>query len=790
MIISSFPRFSRNFLLAFLPGILLFLGVSQARPAYAQAGTEINLTARIGFDGYCKAGKWLPIRVEIQNTGPDLNATVQVGYENAQGGKTTTSTEVLLPTNSRKEFFLYIYPETRSRSMNVSLLAKNRVLKKTALAVTCISSDNLLFGVLADDPSPYDVLSEVKPLKGFTRVAQLSVSDLPANAQAWSALDALVISNVDTGKLTPEQKQAMEIWLGNGGKLLVTGGLKWQATAAGLKDFLPVEPNATVTVNELSELQAYVKDPAPLERETVLATGKLQTGTTILVEQDGTPILVQKQMGLGSVYYFAADPALQPLNNWSGLKNLYDSLLGFKIPTPSWGNGESFGYYEVNQALATIPELGLPSILYICGLLFFYILIIGPLNYFVLRRLKRQELAWFTIPVLVVIFTGLSYSTGLLYRGRTPILNRLAVVQAWDGVDQAHVRAMVGIYSPVRAKYDLEATEHFMMTPLQDGIANLQSSSDWEALQQDTGMVLPDVRVEIGGMKTVAFEGSLPALAISHDLVITLDQGKPMLKGTIHNQSSHSLKEAFIVTPGQWSKLGDLNAGASRKINISLASGANGPEFYNLGPMDILGMNYPSFDTDEKLARRSSFLQAVLSSQYGMNEGNWGIYLMGWIDEDMLPIGLQNQRFKTIDTLLYVDMLSPALELGRSQVTLPASLFAWEASEPQVSPHYVAGLPQGGYTLRFRPAFALEYRDIESLQFSFQSNAAPSEIDASVWNYEQGDWDAIQVSGRQTVIPEPERYVGPGNEVRIRIVSRRSDWTEITASYITLVVQP
>jgi hypothetical protein len=206
--------------------------------------------------------------------------------------------------------------------------------------------------------------------------------------------------------------------------------------------------------------------------------------------------------------------------------------------------------------------------------------------------------------------------------------------------------------------------------------------------------------------------------------------------------------------------------------------------------MDILGINYPSFDTDEELARQSSFLQAVLSTQYGMNEGNWGIYLMGWIEEDMLPIGLQHQRFKTIDTLLYVDMLSPALETGRSQVTLPASLFAWEASEPQVSPHYVAGLPQGGYTLRFRPAFPLEYRDIQSLQFSFQSNASPSEINASVWNYEQEDWDAIQVSGRQTVIPEPERYVGPGNEVRIQIVSRRSDWTEITASYITLVVQP
>jgi hypothetical protein len=770
--------------------VLPFSGLGITRLAYAQSETELILKARLGFDGYCQENSWLPVHVEIQNTGPDLDAAVQVSYDNDRGGKTATSMDVLLPTRSRKEFFLYIYPQARTGSMSVSLIAKGRTLKKIDLRATCLAGDNRLFGVIANDPSAYDVLNDVKPLHGFVRVAQLTISDLPASPQAWSSLDALIVSNVDTGRLTPEQQQALKLWLGAGGKLLIIGGSKWQGTAAGLKDFLPIDIDTTSTVNGLPELQAYTRDPVPLEAETVLATGKLLKGADTLVEQDGLPVIVQKQMGAGTVYYLAADPALRPLSQWNGMQDLYDHLLGFEASSPAWTDEQSLTYYDASQALATIPELGLPSIFYICGLLFFYIIVIGPVNYFVLRRMKKRELAWISIPVLVVIFTGLSYSTGLLYRGTTPILNRLAVVQAWDGVDRAHVRALVGIYSPVRAKYDLEAGKNFMIAPTGGGDTNLQANNDWTALLQDTSMVMPDVRVEIGEMKAVAFEGSLPALEISHDLVLTTDRITPMLSGNVTNKSAYTLRDAFIVTSGQWTRLGDIAPGKTRAVNVSVANGSSGPAFYSLNAMDILNASYPALETDKDLARRNALLQALLGFEYGINQGNWGIYLMGWVDDAVLPISLQDQKSKTIDTTLYIDSLSPSVEIGRDELTLPASLFAWEASEPNVSPYYISGIPTGGYTLRFKPAFPVRFREIKSLRFVFSSNAAPGEIIASAWNYKEKTWDPIQLMGGHTTIPEPDRYVGPDNEIRIKVISNRSDWTEITASHVTLVVQP
>jgi hypothetical protein len=775
---------------AALLSALLFSLPGHSLNAYAQSESGLTVTARLGFDGYCKENHWLPVHVKVENTGSDLNTTVQVSYKNSGGGNTVTSLDVLLPASSRKEFFLYIFPQGSIRSLRVNLISDQRVIKKTDLPMTCLSRDNMVFGVLADNPSTYDVLNEVKPLMGFVRVAQLTTEDLPANSQAWRSLDALIISNVDTGRLTPEQKQALKSWLGAGGKLLIFGGIQWQGTAAGLKDFLPVDINRTLTVSGLPELQAYIKDFTLPETESVLAVGELNDGAEVLLEQDGVPVLVQKQIGAGSVYYFSADPALQPLSKWSGMKDLYDHLLGSKALTPVWSNSQTFGYYEANQALATIPELGLPSVLYVCGLLVVYVMIIGPLHYFILRWIKRRELAWATIPGLVVIFTGLAYGSGLLYRGTTPILNRLTVMQAWDGVDQARVHALVGIYSPVRARYDLEAADNFTIAPVEGGDTNLQANSDWSTSLQGSAMVMPDVRIEIGGVKPVVVEGNLPAPAIHHDLMITMDGRKPMLSGTIINESALTIRDAFLVTSGQWTRLGDIAPGASESINLSLTSASDGPVFYGLTVIDILNVNYSAMETDADVARRNAFLQTVLYSQYPLNKGNWGIYLMGWIDEPILPIGLQNRNFKTIDTTLYIDMLSPAVNAGAGEWTLPASLFKWEASNPNVSPYYISGVPTGGYTLRFRPAFPIRADDVKSLQLFLQSNALPGELIASAWNYEEKEWTPIRLTSTYTDIPEANRFIGPDGELQIKVISNRSDWTEINGSQVTLVVEP
>src|ERR1051325_1392621 len=179
------PRRLRKFSLGLLLSIFLSFAFGSIGQVYAQNNGNVNLTARVGFDGYCKEEKWLPVHVTVENTGQDLKASVEVSYKKSTGGKSVTSQDIELPSTSRKEFFLYTYLTGFTRDLDVSLLSKGKVLKSATLPLACLSGENMIFGVVADRASSYDVLNDVKPLNGSVRVAQLKLADLPDRAQAW-----------------------------------------------------------------------------------------------------------------------------------------------------------------------------------------------------------------------------------------------------------------------------------------------------------------------------------------------------------------------------------------------------------------------------------------------------------------------------------------------------------------------------------------------------------------------------------------------------------------------------
>jgi hypothetical protein len=776
-----------------LKKILLFLWLCalcapMARGVSAQAGETITLAAQAGFDGMCRNGAWLPVRVTVENTGGDFDARVQASYKNDQGGLSVYAVDISLPATSRKEFFLYIQPTGSVRNFDVSVLDGKTIRAQKKMNISCSGNDTLFFGVLADDPTPYNILNDIHPLNGGrTNLAQLTLSDLPDRAQGWSALDALVISNVDTGKLTADQKQAMQLWLANGGKLFVTGGINWATTSAGLRDVLPIDITSTKKVMGLPALSTYVKDSEPLAYDATLAVGKSREGAQVLVQQYEVPLLIEKQIGYGKVYYFTADPGLQPLNTWDGMKEIYIHLLAFKPRQPVWAQS-AWEAYSANNALSALPELELPSFLYICCWLGLYIIAIGPINYLILRRVKRTELAWVTVPVLVILFSCLAYVAGFAYRGVRPILNRLALAQGWDGVSEARVNNLVGVYSPSRTTYNIQTEDQFMLYQPSGMDSDLQGNNDWLLLKNESGTTLPDVRVEIGGMRSIGAEGAMPALNIQHDLILTLTKSDPKLTGTVTNMSDHTLHDAALVTPTDWQLLGDLKPNESQKVSYS---------FSNAGTMTLdtstllsaLGMSsYPS-SNDKDMVRRSSFFQASVISVNGYVVSNPGVYLMGWVEDAPASVSLQDQKSDSMDTMLYFQKLTPDVAALPQSFILTSSMYNWESSIEAINTYQV---PSGGYEIRFQPDLPLNFNKVNSFMLDIQSNTTPDKVQVSLWNFETKTWTPVTLVWTTTIItvPDPDQHVGADGEIRIQLNANQNDYVEIRSVNFTLGVKP
>src|SRR4029453_2735564 len=88
-------------------------------------------------------------------------------------------------------------------------------------------------------------------------------------------------------------------------------------------------------------------------------------------------------------------------------------------------------------------------------LLVAYLLVIGPLDQYWLKKLGRQMLTWLTFPCYVVFFSLLIYFIGYKLRAGETEWNEVQIVDIYPRGEQADLRGRtyVWVYSSSNARY-------------------------------------------------------------------------------------------------------------------------------------------------------------------------------------------------------------------------------------------------------------------------------------------------------------------------------------------------
>ncbi len=781
-------------------------------PSFAQ-GNSLTLSVRAGFEGYYKDGRWMPVRITVANDGVDTRGTLHIEAPRNDGTTVTFSREVQLPTLSRRELFMYVPMEGYISNLNVVLVNRQgSALAQQSVRVNRADPVDLLYGVIANSPSTFNILGDVTPISGVAYVAQLELADLPPADQGWQSLDALVISDVDTGTLTPEQRAALAAWVANGGRLMVAGGPGWQKTSAGLGDVLPLNPSGTRTLGNFNALAVFAGAPTP-EGSGVVAIGPLAEDAVVWVNADGQPLIASRQLGFGQITFLAADPAFEPLKGWDGLEPVFRNIMSVSAERPSWAGGMR-NWYSAREAVNALPGLSLPSIWQICGFLALYIIVIGPLNYLILQRLKRRELAWLTIPAIVVVFSAGTYITGYQLRGTDSTLHRLAIVQVWPDSEWARVDAVIGLFSPRRTGYNLEFAEGYLVRPMpSDG--SLGSPAAKEVIQGDVTRV-NDVRVDVGAVQAFVAQGKTAAPRFASTLTLDFGASTSALTGTVTNASDLTLKQAVLLAPGTSQPLGDFAPGATKDITLYLSGarasptpansvapsfsavlppgGYYAPSYYDRTIEEIMGTS--SYYDNKELFRQYSLLTSIMDPYGGTARGG-GVYLVGWTDD--APVGAQvlNRSFSTVDQSVYIIALSPTINQGPGALTLPPGLMNYTVLDPGsigAPTPYDMYLDAGfEYALRFAPTHPISFNRVTALTFrvtSFGAGGSPA-VNFYLWDFTEGTWvQQAPVVWGDNLIASPERFVSPASEIHLRVVNPPgSSYVNLEATDFTLVVE-
>jgi hypothetical protein len=357
------------------------------------------------------------------------------------------------------------------------------------------------------------------------------------------------------------------------------------------------------------------------------------------------------------VDFVAFDAGLKPFPRWEDNVRMWEWIVG--MPAAGAQPLTVNDGYRARDAINAIPGLERPPMLHVLAFMLVYTLLIGPVNYVVLRKLDRRELAWLTIPALIVGFTACAYVTGFQIRGGTAIVHRLAAVYVPQGSQVGRVSQVVGLFSPRRAHYDVWVAGA-RVRPIAPGFAIGPSAGaptrPLHVVEQLQGVTVTGLRVDVGGVQPFVAEGYAHVPAVDADLqLVDGTRGTLRVEGALRN-GDIPLREAVVIAGDVEQRLGDLQAGQQASVDLYYRYG-----YDRLGtPDQILGTT--DYWGDRELHRRYQWLETLSlhdTPAHRLDAGR-GVYLVGWAEAAPASVEVMDRPFSTHDAALYVYALPVA----------------------------------------------------------------------------------------------------------------------------------
>jgi hypothetical protein len=427
----------------FAPMALLLISLGVAAPI--SAADELTMEAASLMGGHVRNGQWMAIDVRLTNDGPPVVGELRL--EGGTGSRTRFSVPVDLPTQSDKVYRMYVQPPAFGRDVTIDLVEGSTTIATTKVDFRLDDPSQLVVGVIAERPG--DIVGNLGLLPNQNNLAPvvlpLTPADLPERVEAWATLDRLIWQDTDASRLGPAQIDALRGWVAGGGRLVIVGGTAGPSTLTALPDeLLPFRPSTTTDIDP-SSLAGLLGETPPTAGDIPAMTGEGSTGR-ILASSGDRVVAAESPLGSGSVTILGFDPTA----DWIADTDLDEALWRRVLPPRSLVGSTLGDDSQIVSAATQLPSLALPPVSGLVLLLGAYILLIGPVNYIVLRRLDRRELAWVTMPVLIVVFAAGAYGFGAALRGSELIINEVAIVRGAPGAADGTAQVYLGVFSPSR----------------------------------------------------------------------------------------------------------------------------------------------------------------------------------------------------------------------------------------------------------------------------------------------------------------------------------------------------
>ncbi len=548
--------------LYFLPFLLLLIAALTPLPLHAGNG-GFSWNAVPYYDGIVR-GPYAPIKVTVSAGDSSFTGKILYTFSDEQGD-TTYEKPVSVDAGSTGTFVFYI-PTGAASGRGIAdkkvtiLLSHGGKADSREIRLRAGGIAGSLGAVMGYSPTSL----------GLPPVNQWSVwwtnlkpEDFPREIQGLTPLRVLISPVSAIGKLDEAQKDVLLLWVHSGGALVLAGDPsgfsslpeELRPVSGGKVEKgmgrLPVEGMGLKDAGNSPDFEHYLVGLAP-------------DATVLLADDKGSPWIVERPVGWGSVTFLAFDPGNPPLSSWKGAPDFW-RVIGDEVGANETSPIEIRNPHPM--VLSRISGGAVPSLTLLFLIFFVYLLVVGPGNYLVLKKIARLEYAWLTIPIITVIFTGGVYFAGKAQRSNTVHLSQYSVVLASPGSGRGLTSGGMAIYGSVPINVTLKMPIHQMVYP-----SNLQSGGKvrFSSLFSEGKTPTLDVSSDKPwGVTTFGFDGvaEAPGVKVSD---VEIDGNLP--KWRIENTGDTKLESPVLLVGSEAFLYGDLGGGSAATLSSPVRS--------------------------------------------------------------------------------------------------------------------------------------------------------------------------------------------------------------------------
>ncbi len=453
------------------------------------AWAEIRMAADAGLANSYKAGGWTVLRVLVENRAGagrarDFEGRLRASTTDNNGLSYSFAVELTLPVGSRK---LVELPVTLPNLVNpvivelinergrvnglLQLNPNHQINLDDQRRGAIIRPTVLLVAGLMDNPA------FVSTAPDAANVRPILPEALPRDYKGYDGVAVVVTREGLAGQLAEEQLEALDRWLRLGGRLLVVartadvGRDRWLAPRLPA----PLLPSKNVPQSEL--------DPNLGPEPLLLAQwGPPVEGARVLWDSPHGPLALERPWGIGRVTALSIDPAM--LAGARGvlparIRMLNESL----VLGPAIEDLRARHLWATANVMPFDDTLALPNRLIVILLIGLFVIVVGPLNFRLLRQARRLELAWVTIPTLSICFFVAIYGYGVASKGGQQHYSSAEILHLTSGVSEGLLLWNGMQFSPRRETYRLWPGEAGTVMPLLSSYDNPRGSLNWNARQ-------------------------------------------------------------------------------------------------------------------------------------------------------------------------------------------------------------------------------------------------------------------------------------------------------------------